>query len=68
VRVDTESVLELSHPVNVGDDADVSEIRIASIFRIEVCRLKTEAICTSEKVSICPQPQCTKTPKQNFHQ
>jgi hypothetical protein len=50
--VDADSVLRLSQPVSVGDDADVSEVFVASIFKVEVCRLKTEAACTSQNISI----------------
>jgi hypothetical protein len=52
VRVDANSVLGLSHRVSVGDDADISEVLAPLVFRVEVCRLKTEVAYTSENVSI----------------
>jgi hypothetical protein len=37
--------LGLLHHVDVGDVADVSDVRAASVFRVEICRLVSLRVC-----------------------
>jgi hypothetical protein len=43
--LDVDSVLTLLHRVDVSYVIDISEVHVASIFRVEVCRLVSFCAC-----------------------